>query len=172
MRLYSLTLLAVITAIVVAMPTVKAQQPCLVKAWAAFNNNDYTGAMTAADDCIDNFAAQAQRDQKHLTDQKVPLPPTGTVNDAEKSAIFARGVLNDAGAAFFVKGRSAEYLFKSTHQAKFAQTARASYTGALALPHARTFDPQGWFWSTAEASSDRLRALPAPAATAARTAKK
>jgi hypothetical protein len=172
MRLSTLVLLAVTTACMVAMPTVNAQQPCLVKAWAAFNKNDYKGTMTAADDCIDNFAAQAQRDQKRLTDQNVPLPPTGTVNDAEKNAIFVRGVLNDVGAAFFLKGRSAEYLLKSTHQAKYAQTARAAYNGAVALPHARTFDPQGWFWSTAEASSDRLRDLPAPATSAARTAKK
>lgn len=168
MRLYNFVLLGAIAVSVIATSPSHAQQPCLKKAWAALEGNNHPNALTAASDCIDNFGAQAQRDQKRLADQNVPLPPTGAVNDAEKNAIFARGVLNDVGAAYFIKGKSAEYLLKSTHQQKYVEIARAAYTGARALPHARTWDPQGWFWSTAEASSDRLQALSPPPATAER----
>ena len=171
MRLYSFVLLGAIAASVIATPPSHAQQPCLKKAWAALDKNDYANALTAASDCIDNFGAQAQRDQKRLADQNVPAPPTGAVSDVEKNAIFPRGVLNDVGAAYFIKGKSAEYLLKTTHQQKYVEIARTAYKGAVALPHARTWDPQGWFWSTAEASSDRLQALPAPATSAARTKK-
>jgi hypothetical protein len=89
----------------------------------------------------------------------VPLPKTGTVTDAEKTAIFARGILNDTGAAYFVKGRSAEYLAQKGAKEKYLGIAREAYHQCATLTYARTFDTQGWFWSTAEACNDRLDAI-------------
>ena len=138
-----------------------AQQPCLTKAWNAFNNQDYSNALNASNECLEHLGAHAQRDQKLRLDQRVPTPPVGSVTDAEKNAIFARGVLNDVGASLYIRGRSAEYLFRRTKQAKYLEIARSSYNGAVALPYARTWDTKGWFWSTAEASADRLQSFPA-----------
>ena len=139
-----------------------AQQPCLKQAWDAYNAKKYAAAITAADDCIDQFAARALRDEGDLVRLKIPPPKTGTVTETEKNAIFARGVLNDTGAAYFVKGRSAEYLANQGAKEKYLALAREAYKHCAALTYARTFDPQGWFWSTTEACSDRLAAIGAP----------
>jgi hypothetical protein len=83
------------------------------------------------------------------------------VSDREKTVIFARGILNDLGAAEFIKGRSAEYLLRNTKDSKYISIARAGYEGAIALPHARVFDPGDFFWSPKVAATDRLADLPA-----------
>jgi len=144
-----------------------AQQPCLKQAWDAYNAKKYTVAIQAADDCIDQFAARAQRDEADLVRNKAPQPKTGAVTETDKNAIFARGVLNDTGAAYFVKGRSAEYLAKQGAQEKYLAIAREAYKRCATLTYARTFDPQGWFWSTTEACNDRLAAIGLPPASTA-----
>jgi hypothetical protein len=148
-----------------------AQQPCLKQAWDAYNAKKYAAAIQAADDCIDQFAAHAQRDEADLVRNKTPQPKSGAVTETDKQAIFARGVLNDTGAAYFVKGRSAEYLAKQGAQGtqeKYLAIAREAYEKCKTLTYARTFDPQGWFWSTTEACNDRLTTIgPPPASTVA-----
>jgi len=139
-----------------------AQQPCLKQAWDAFNAKKYAAAMQAANDCIDQFAGRAQRDQTELARNNAPQPKTGATTETEKSAIFARGVLNDTGAAYYVKGRSAEYLAQQGTKDKYLNIAREAYQRCVALTYARTFDPQGWFWSTTEACNDRLDVIGRP----------
>lgn len=141
-------------------PASDAQQPCLSKAWQAYNAQNYLNALQAATECIGDFGKQALREQQSLIDQRMPEPPTGRVSDREKTVIFARGILNDIGAAEFIKGRSAEYLLKSTKNSQYISIARAGYEGAIALPHARVFDPGDFFWSPKQAAADRLADLP------------
>jgi hypothetical protein len=149
-------------------PASDGQQPCLTKAWQDYNAQDYLNALHAAAQCIDDFGKQALREQQSLVDQRIPEPPTGRVSDREKTVIFARGILNDVGAAQFIKGRSAEYLLKSTKDPKYNTIARTGYEGAIALPYARVFDPGDFFWSPKQAATDRLADLPAvPARTSA-----
>jgi hypothetical protein len=52
----------------------------------------------------------------------------------------------------YIKGRSAEHL------KKFDQ-AKEAYRICKGYPHARIWDPQGWFWSPSEACSDRAAKL-------------
>jgi hypothetical protein len=141
----------------------KAQAPCLRNAWDAFNRKDYAGAIKSADDCADQFAVSASRDESKLETDHVPPPPTGVVDDAEKQRIFSRGVLNDTGTALFIKGRSAEYLYAAAKSKKQKATYKAqaleAYQAACKYKYARTWDPQGWFWSPCQASSDRLPGL-------------
>jgi hypothetical protein len=119
------------------------------KAWDQFNRGAFDEAIKAADKCIDEFQGQADREQDKLRKARVPLPPTGKpANDKEKNAIMARGVLNDVATCFYIKARSAENL-KRVDQAKDAYRVCKEYT------HARTWDPQGWFWSPSEVCSDR-----------------
>jgi hypothetical protein len=89
-----------------------AEEQCLAEAWKAFASEKYEDAIKHADKCIDDFAKPAEREQEKLSREKEPIPPTGAVNDAEKEKIFKRGVLNDVAAAYFIKGRSAEYLYR------------------------------------------------------------
>ncbi len=140
------------------LPTVcSAQQPCLQQAWSSYNAKDYAKAIEAADECIDSFAVKAAKEEEVLRSRRVPAPVTGNATAQEKHDIFARGVLNDIGAAYFVKGRSAEFLAKKKPQYKPA--AKAAYAKCVTLSYARTWDNQGWFWSTAEACQERLDGL-------------
>lgn len=134
------------------------QQDCLKKAWEAFNATKYENAIKFADPCIDEFSKAAEREQKRLEDANTPLPPTGKVSGAEKSTIMARGLLNDVATALYIKGRSAEYLYRKggAAAATYKKTAEETYEATCRFKHARTWDNKGWFWSPCEAATERL----------------
>jgi len=156
---YAFVLLAGMAAALFPQP-VKAEQPCLKKAWAALNQSDYALVVEAADDCIDQFSARAFRDEGALEAAKEKQPPTGVVESAfDKKRIFDRGVLNDTAAAYFVRGQAAERLLKKSRNEHDKKIAIESYAAAARLRYGRCWDPQGFFWSPAEAASDRLLAL-------------
>jgi hypothetical protein len=135
-----------------------AEEQCLSDAWASYNKSDYKAAIQAADRCIADFHLKAERDQAALAQRREPEPPTGAVGDSDKQKLFSRGVLNDVGAAYFVKGKSAEALGAKPHpkNVDYGAMARAAYEGAKKLTYARVWDPKGYFWSPAEAAGDRL----------------
>jgi hypothetical protein len=133
-----------------------AQQQCLKDAWAAYNSKDYQAAISAADRCIDDFGPKADKEEATLRAKSEPQPPTGKVDGAaDRNAIFARWAVNDVSAAYFVKGRSAEFLYKSGSK-RYKAVAEEAYKGAIGLSYGRVWDPQGWFWSPKEAAEDRL----------------
>ena len=74
------------------------------------------------------------------------------VSADEKKAILFRGVLNDVATCYYIKGQAAEGR-------GFIKEAIEAYTGAQQFPDARTYDPKGWFWSPAEAATDRIAQL-------------
>jgi outer membrane protein assembly factor BamD (BamD/ComL family) len=135
---------------------VGAQQQCLKDAWAAYNSKDYRAAISAADRCIDDFGGQASKEEAALRGKSEPQPPTGKVDGAaERNAIFSRWAINDVSAAFFVKGRSAEFLYKNGSK-RHKTLAEEAYQGAINLSYGRVWDPQGWFWAPKEAAENRL----------------
>lgn len=121
-------------------------------AWSAFNKRDFERALNAAEKCIAEFRGSADREQAELQSAKAPLPPKGRVSDAEKNAIFEKGLLNDVATCFFIKGRAAENLGRK-------EVAREAFSAAIKYTYARCWDPKGWFWSPAEAAADRLAGL-------------
>ena len=135
-----------------------AQEQCLTDAWDAFNKKDYEKAIAFSNECIDNFAKAAARIQKELDSLNVPPPPTGAVSDAEKDRIFKRGLLNDVATAYWIKGRSAEYLYRKggAKKGEYKKLAEEAYKEACNYKHGRTWNPKGWFWSPCESASDRL----------------
>jgi len=140
--------------------TLAAEQPCLKKAWAAMNQSNHQQALEAAEECIDQFSARALRDETALETVQERAPATGPVESAfDKKKIFDRGVLNDVAASYFVRGQAAERLLKKTQNKRYKQIAAESYTAAARLKYGRCWDPGGFFWSPAEAASDRLIAL-------------
>jgi hypothetical protein len=151
--------LVTIAVAALSIPSSRADEACLKNAWIAFNKQAYEAAIKAADICIDEFGRKAERDEATIEARHEPEPPLGAVSDADRQKIFSRGVLNDVGAAFFVKGRSAEALARSTKKQDYRTLAKDAYTSAAKLKYARVWDTQGWFWSPSEAANDRLSSL-------------
>lgn len=135
-----------------------AEEQCLKNAWKAYNDKAYQSAIKFADQCIDDFERPAEREQERMNKEKEPEPPTGVVSEEEKKKIFKRGMLNDVATAYFIKGRSAEYLYKKggPQAQDFKDMAKDAYEATCRFKHGRAWDPQGWFWSPCEAASDRL----------------
>jgi hypothetical protein len=65
-------------------------------------------------------------------------------------------LLNDVATAYFIKGRSAEYLYEKTKDKKYKSLAEEAYQAACVLKYGRCWDPQGWFWSPCDAANERL----------------
>lgn len=143
---------------IMTMEELYAEEQCLKDAWVAFNKEDYEGAIKFSSSCIDDFEKVALREQGRLDENDAQCPATGAVSDAEKNKTFANGLLNDIATAFFIKGRSAEYLFISakSENSSHKNMAEEAYEKACRYRCGRTWDPRGWFWSPCEAAADRL----------------
>lgn len=120
-------------------------------AWQAFNNEKYQVVITNADKCIDEFLGAAKRIQAKLEAEKLRIP-TGTVTEEQKKKILENGLLNDVATCYFIKGRSLEKLGRK-------EDAKKAYEATKKLSCGRCWDPADWFWSPAEAASDRLGLL-------------
>jgi tetratricopeptide (TPR) repeat protein len=120
-------------------------------AWDAFNRQDYRAAIKHADLCISQFQSTAKQLETQLTKRNATFPE-GAVTEDEKARIFQNGLLNDVCTSLFIQAQSAEKLGET-------QLARTAYKSASALPHARCWDPNGWFWNPSSAAADRLRQL-------------
>jgi hypothetical protein len=123
-------------------------------AWDAYAKGLYEMAITNADKCIDEFGGQAERQQEALTAAKATPPTMGAPSETEKAATMSRGLLNDVATCYYIKGRAAESVGRQ-------QIAKQAYSSAMKLSYGRCWDPGGgFFWSPAEAASDRLKRLP------------
>jgi tetratricopeptide (TPR) repeat protein len=121
------------------------------EAWDALNGGDFPKAIELTDACLQLNLQAARKEQDRLSKQRVSIP-VGKVNDAQKEAIHNNGLLNDVATCAFIKGRSLEKLGNRPGAAH-------AYRVATQLSHGRCWDPQGWFWSPAEASAGRLEIL-------------
>jgi hypothetical protein len=104
------------------------------------------------DKCIAEFGLRAQTQQEELEKQNAPQPPIGRMSEAQRQAVFDQGLLNDVGTCRWLKGRALEAMGQKAE-------AKAAYDAATKLTYARTWDEGGWFWSPAQAASDRLRGV-------------
>lgn len=137
-----------------------SQELCLQNAWDAHKAGKYKEAITYAEQCIEDFDIKALNTQSELDSLKI-TPPTGAVNDIQKQRTFKNSHLNDVATACFIKGRSAEYIYKQDQKKNIAykQTAIGAYTLSCKFSKGRCWDTQGFFWSPCEASSERLQKL-------------
>lgn len=126
--------------------------PATSDAWSLFNKGQFDAAYKAGLDCALKSESEANQKESALVRKKAPLPPTGAVSEEQKRAILAYGALNDAATCFWIAGRSAEQL-------KNVEGAKGSYQSAAKYRYARTWDPNGWFWSPAQDAQDRLAQL-------------
>jgi len=122
-------------------------------AWNAYNNKDYDEAIEKSNDCIDEFEPAALKLQKQLEEGKVPLPPTGKVDEKTEKEVFSHGLLNDVATCWFIKGRSLE-------RQKKVEEAIAAYKKVMQYSYARTWDVnQELFWSPSEVAEERSNYL-------------
>jgi tetratricopeptide (TPR) repeat protein len=124
----------------------------MAAAWDAFNEQDFSRAIANAEKCIGEFRGAADREQDSLEKAGTPLPPKGKVANDAKALILSRGLLNDVATCYYIKGRSAQELGRRDE-------ARGAFEAAAKYTYARSWDPQGWFWSPAEAAKDRLASM-------------
>jgi hypothetical protein len=132
-------------------PTNSINEKAITTAWDALGSGKYETAITNANLWINKFHVQATQLQEKLQKEKADLP-TGAVSDEAKAKINENGVLNNVAACYFIKGDAADKLGRT-------EEARKAYAEAKKLTYARVWDPQGWFWSPADAASDKLSAL-------------
>lgn len=138
--------------------TAYCEEECLKKAWAALDAKKYELAIEYADECINEFGKVALKIQSKLEKKKIPEPPIGAVNAAEKKVIFARGLLNDVSAACFIKGKAAEKLYGNDKKKneEYKKIANEAYKLTCKYKFGRVWDPKGWFWSPCEAAELRM----------------
>jgi len=132
-------------------PTNALNEKVITAAWEALTGGKNEAAITNANQYIAGFHVQATQLEEKLQKEKADLP-TGAVSDDVKNKIMENGVLNNVAACYFIKGDAAEKLGR-------IEDARNAYTEAKKLTYARVWDPQGWFWSPADAAGEKLNAL-------------
>jgi tetratricopeptide (TPR) repeat protein len=120
-------------------------------AWDAFNSDDFPKALELADACVQLHLGGAQAEQARLSARRLQVP-SGAVDAVQKEAVHRNGLLNDVATCAFIKGRSLEKLGNRLEAIR-------AYEVAARLSYGRCWDPQGWFWSPAEAAAGRLEVL-------------
>lgn len=130
-------------------PVLTSSAEFVTAAWDAYNRNDFPKAIELAQECINRWESEAVKQQAALTQP----PPNGQVTAEERSQVFVNWALNDVGTAYFIQALSYEKSGKPSN-------AKEAYNAVLTFPGARCWDPQGWFWSPAEAARDNLAKLP------------
>ena len=103
------------------------------KAWTAHGKRDIETTFRLTGQCIDLYAAQAQREQASLK-----------VMPKNADEIKEVGVLNSVAVAYFIQGESYMRQGKSEEAKKAFQTIIDKYA------YAQSWDQFGWYWSVAE----------------------
>jgi len=103
------------------------------KAWTAHGKRDIEETFRITRQCIDLYAAEAQRQQASLK----AMPKNA-------DEIKAVGVLNSVAVAYFIQGES--YM----RQGKSAEAKQAFQTIIDKYGYAQSWDQFGWYWSVAE----------------------
>jgi len=132
------------------------------RAWESLAQGKWTEAIDFAQKCIDEFGDDATDMQKVLIDEKAHEPPIGNVADpTEKAKIFDRGPLNDVCACYYIQGEAFQELAsREKDEQKTKDLLKKSvdaYGKAAGYKFARTWDPNGWFWSPAKKAEQRKR---------------
>ena len=135
-------------------------EPCLKATRDAAAKLDYKAAINAADVCVAQFRALADREQAALEAEKAPQPPEGErVSDFDKNRIFKRNILNTVAASLFFKGWAAEQLFRDTGKPELRDLARTSYMSTRRYTYARFWGERGSIFSPAESARQRLEEI-------------
>ena len=141
-----------------------SQDQRLQDAWREYNSakNAYTSdrntqatnlfrqAIQYANQCIIDFEPQALSMQDSLTRRRVPCNDCiGTVTPTIRQVCFSRWALNDVATAYFIKGKSVQYLRLINPRIAGGDLVLAR-NGIRQLSYGRCWNPGGFFWSPCE----------------------
>jgi predicted negative regulator of RcsB-dependent stress response len=119
-------------------------------AWRAMDRGDYATALIYTDKCIELYKDEALKMQAdiHVKRQHADVKKKQTNQE-----VFANWALNDVGTSYFIKGEALMNMGKE-------EEAVEAYKVVMnQLYYANTYDPQGWFWSPAEAATKKVVTL-------------
>lgn len=111
------------------------------KAWKALSDKDYASVKAYTDKCIATYKDEALKQQASL---KAP---------ADKDSANTYWALNDVGTCYFIAGKALD----DSGDKKGAIAAYKTLVDSLSF--SQCYDPQGWFWSPADAAKKRLAEL-------------
>ncbi len=131
-----------------------SQQPCLQKAFAAYEKSNWEEAIEQAKDCIFQFGPRARKMQKDLETQKYTFPCTYNVPNnctpTQMDEIFSHGLLNDVATSYWIIGMSNLRL-------ENIDAAKIAFEKAKELTFGLCFNPKTKnFWSPSEESELQL----------------
>ncbi|MBI4597239.1 MAG: tetratricopeptide repeat protein [Candidatus Omnitrophica bacterium] len=111
------------------------------KAWQALEKGEYAAVEAYTGKCISLYESKAEEQSASLTDF------------APKEKAFTYWALNDVATSYFILGKA------QLAQGKVEEAKKSFNTVIQKFPFAQCWDPQGWFWKVASASSDRLTTI-------------
>ena len=135
------------------LPPPSLNEQLTVAAWDCLNRGNYPCAVDKSKESVVTFELQAIQIQDKLKAGNIPLPPTGIVSADDKRLILSRGVLNDVATCYLILGQAHE------KQGNIPE-AKSAYKAVQQFPHARAWDPKGFFWSPSEVAYAYLTRLP------------
>lgn len=111
------------------------------KAWASLEVKDWKGVEVYTEKCFNLYSKPALQQQSSLT----AMPPAAVANNY--------WALNDVGTGYFIKAKALK------EQGKFDQAKKICELVLNEYSYAQCWDPQGWFWSIANACKDLVMML-------------
>ncbi len=117
------------------------------KAWRAMDRADYSAAVTYADKCIELYTEQALDMQAEI---ELKRETEEVKRKQTNQEVFDNWALNDVGTSYFIKG---EALLNMGREEEAIEAYKVVMNQ---LYFANTYDPQGWFWSPAEAAGKKV----------------
>lgn len=122
--------------------------------WTAVRENDSEEALLEANALIQEWSLQAQKEQE-TKKQHLGGLVSYNGNPRLRDEICSYAALNDVSAAFFVMG-------KILHEQGRDEQAKLAFNQIFEhYSYGQVWDPQGWFWSTAQSAfKDYIEAYP------------
>ena len=111
------------------------------KAWASLEVKDWKGVEAYTEKCFSLYTKQALQQQSELTS----MPPAAVANNC--------WALNDVGTCYYIKAKALKEQAQMDQAKKICELVINEYS------YSQCWDPQGWFWSVANACKDLMMML-------------
>jgi hypothetical protein len=120
--------------------------------WTLFNANKFEQTIDTASKYASSRKDDARSQARQLINGNEKSRPVGAVSPLLRDVILADAELNNVATCYLLMGWAALQLNR-------IEDARRAFQRVRCFPEARTWDPQGWFWSPAEAAKKELEKL-------------
>jgi len=124
-------------------------------AWSAFNARNYNLALECSAKVINRWPVQAsEQQQAAVTSPNDCAAPKGKPTEQQVSSYFAANwALSDVATCLFIQGQTLEKVRRTPDACRAYRWVFEQYSCA------HTWDPEGFFWRTADGARERYRDL-------------